>query len=144
MIRFSLHCPKAHDFDSWFQSAEAFAALQASGHLSCPVCGATGIEKSVMAPAIRPARNAGQGPQKPSLTEPANDMEAAFAEMRRQVEAHSDYVGLNFVAEARRMHEGQIDERAIYGEAKPDEARALLADGVPVAALPFMPKRKAN
>ena len=71
-------------------------------------------------------------------------MEAAFAEMRRQVEAHSDYVGLNFVAEARRMHEGQIDERAIYGEAKPDEARALLADGVPVAALPFRPKRKAN
>jgi hypothetical protein len=42
------------------------------------------------------------------------------------------------------MHEGSIDERSIYGEAKPDEARALLEDGIPVAPLPFMPKRQAN
>jgi hypothetical protein len=42
------------------------------------------------------------------------------------------------------MHEGSIDDRAIYGETKPDEARALLEDGIPVAPLPFMPKRQAN
>lgn len=144
MIRYSLRCPKDHDFDSWFQSAEAFAALQGAGHLACPVCGATRIEKTLMAPAVRPARSAGDGPRKPALAEPANDMEAAFAEMRRQVEANSEYVGLNFVTEARRMHEGSIDERSIYGEAKPEEARALLDDGVPVAPLPFMPTRKAN
>jgi hypothetical protein len=142
MIRYSLRCPKDHDFDSWFQSAEAFVTLQSAGHLACPLCGATEISKTLMAPAIRPARNAGA--VKPALTEPANDIEAAVAEMRRQVEANSEYVGLNFVAEARRMHEGQIDERSIYGEAKPDEARALLDEGVPVAPLPFMPRRKAN
>ena len=144
MIRYALRCPKAHDFDSWFQSADAFSALQAAGHLACPVCGAAEIEKTLMAPSVRPARNAGEGAKKPTLTEPASDMEAAFAEMRRQVEANSEYVGMNFVAEARRMHEGSIDERSIYGEAKPDEARALLEDGVPVAPLPFMPSRKAN
>jgi hypothetical protein len=42
------------------------------------------------------------------------------------------------------MHEGSIDARAIYGEAKPEEARALIEDGIPVAPLPFMPPRKAN
>jgi hypothetical protein len=67
-----------------------------------------------------------------------------MAEMRRKVEENSEYVGLNFAAEARAMHEGTIDERSIYGEAKPDEARALLEDGIPVAPLPFMPKRQAN
>lgn len=144
MIRYTLRCPNEHDFDSWFQSASAFAALQSAGHLACPVCGATEIEKTLMAPAVRPARSAGEGPGKPKLTEPTTDMEAAFAEMRRKVEANSEYVGLNFVTEARRMHEGSIDERSIYGEAKPDEARALLEDGVPVAPLPFMPSRKAN
>ena len=144
MIRYALRCPKAHDFDSWFQSAEAFAALQSAGHLACPICGAAQIEKTLMAPAVRPARHAGKGPKKPALTEPANDLEAAFAEMRRTVEANSEYVGVNFVAEARRMHEGATDERSIYGEAKPDEARALLEDGIPVAALPFMPARKVN
>lgn len=141
MIHYDLTCPNGHNFDSWFQSAEAFDALQAAGHLSCAICGAAGIEKRIMAPAVRPARKAGN---KPKLKEPASDLEAAMAEMRRQIEANSDYVGLNFAAEARRMHEGEIDERAIHGEAKAEDARALLEDGIPVAPLPFLPKRQAN
>lgn len=141
MIRYDLTCREGHTFDSWFQSAEAFDALQAAGHLSCAICGATGVEKRIMAPAVRPARKAGE---KPKLKEPASDLEAAMAEMRRQIEENSDYVGMNFAAEARRMHDGEIDERAIYGEAKAEDARALLEDGIPVAPLPFLPKRQAN
>jgi len=141
MIRYDLTCREGHTFDSWFQSAEAFDALQAAGRLSCAICGATGVEKRIMAPAVRPARKAGE---KPKLKEPASDLEAAMAEMRRQIEANSDYVGMNFAAEARRMHDGEIDERAIYGEAKAEDARALLEDGIPVAPLPFLPKRQAN
>lgn len=141
MIRYDLTCPDGHNFDSWFQSAEAFDALQAAGHLTCAICGAAGVEKRIMAPAVRPARKAGD---KPRLKEPASDLEAALAEMRRQIEANSDYVGLNFAAEARRMHDGEIDERAIHGEAKVEDARALLEDGIPVAPLPFLPKRQAN
>lgn len=64
--------------------------------------------------------------------------------MRRHVEQTSEYVGLNFVAEARRMHLGDSPERPIYGEAKLDEAKRLIEDGVPVAPLPFMPARKVN
>ncbi len=141
MIRYDLTCPDGHNFDSWFQSAEAFDALQAAGHLTCAICGAADVEKRIMAPAVRPARKAGD---KPRLKEPASDLEAALAEMRRQIEANSDYVGLNFAAEARRMHDGEIDERAIHGEAKAEDARALLEDGIPVAPLPFLPKRQAN
>lgn len=71
-------------------------------------------------------------------------METVFAAMRKQVEENSEYVGMNFVAEARRIHDGDAPERSIYGEAKPDEARRLIEDGVPVAPLPFMPARKVN
>lgn len=141
MIRYDLKCSKGHDFDGWFQSAEAFESLRRAGHVTCILCGTAEVEKRVMAPAVRPARAVGE---KPKLKEPQNDLEAAFAEMRAQIEANSDYVGLNFAAEARAMYEGTIDERSIYGEAKPDEARALLDDGIPVAPLPFMPKRQAN
>ena len=42
------------------------------------------------------------------------------------------------------MHDGDIPERAIYGEARIDEARKLAEDGIPVAPLPFMPNRKSN
>ncbi|HAW47084.1 MAG TPA: DUF1178 domain-containing protein, partial [Roseovarius sp.] len=32
----------------------------------------------------------------------------------------------------------------IYGEARPEEARRLIEDGIPVAPLPFSPRRKTN
>lgn len=141
MIRYSLRCAKEHAFDSWFQSAGAYDALRGAGHIACPVCGDGTIEKTLMAPAVRPAEKAATPAP---LSAPQNDIEAAFAEMRKQIEANSDYVGVNFVSEARKMHAGEIEERSIYGEAKPEEARALLEEGVNVAPLPFMPSRKAN
>ena len=42
------------------------------------------------------------------------------------------------------MHEGTRPARAIHGEARPEEARKLIEDGVPVAPLPFVPRAKAN
>ena len=142
MIRFTLKCPLDHSFDSWFQSDAAFGQLLATGHVACPVCGSGQVEKSLMAPAVRPARKAGA--ERAALSEPGSAMEQALAGMRRQIEANSEYVGMNFVAEARAIHEGDAPERSIYGEARLDEARRLVEDGVPVAALPFMPVRKVN
>jgi len=80
----------------------------------------------------------------PSLSTPANEQERALAELKKQVEANSEYVGDSFVDEARAMHVGDAPERAIHGEAKLDEAKQLIDDGVPVVPLPFRPGRKAN
>ena len=41
--------------------------------------------------------------------------------------------GLNFATEARAMHDGEQPARSIYGEAKPEEAKALIEDGIRVA-----------
>jgi hypothetical protein len=154
MIRYSLRCAEDHGFDSWFKGAEAFAALQAAGQLACPICGATEVRKDLMAPAVRPARTAAPSPEptgtslpasaRPDLAAPASDLEAQIAALRRQIEANSDYVGMNFVAEARRIHAGEAPERAIHGEAKPEEARQMIEEGLPVAPLPFLPARKVN
>lgn len=140
MIRYSLTCRADHAFESWFQSAEAFDGLSAAGHITCPICGGAKVNKSLMAPTVRPGRKAAA----PSLRDPGTAQEAALAALRAEVEAKSDYVGVNFVAEARAMHEGNAPERSIYGEARPDEAIKLLEDGIPVAPLPFMPSRKTN
>jgi hypothetical protein len=51
---------------------------------------------------------------------------------------------MNFAQEARDIHNGDAPERAIYGEARPKEAKALIEDGVPVSPLPFVPGRKTN
>lgn len=141
MIRFSLKCAKDHSFESWFPSGSAFDTLKAAGHVACPVCGSGEVEKALMAPSVAAPRGEAE---RPSLGAPATELEAALAALRRQVEENSDYVGMDFVTEARRMHAGEVPERAIHGEARADEARKLLEDGVPVTPLPFLPARKAN
>ncbi len=148
MIRYSLKCASNHDFDSWFQSATGFDVLVAAGHVACPQCGSRSVAKSLMAPSVRPARSQAkqvqeQPPENP-LSAPQSDTEAAFATMRREIVANSEYVGMNFAAEARAMHDGDTPARSIYGEARLDQAKALIDDGVPVAPLPFMPTRKVN
>ncbi|WP_028028492.1 DUF1178 family protein [Gemmobacter nectariphilus] len=135
MIRYDLKCDKGHTFDSWFAGAAAYDRLAAAGHVACPDCGSTRVEKALMAPSLTKDK---------ALSAPRDPREEALADLRRQVEENSDYVGLSFAAEARAMHEGRIPERAIHGEAKLDEARKLIEDGVPVAPLPFMPARKTN
>lgn len=148
MIRYSLKCAADHAFESWFASAGAFDSLKAAGMVACPDCGRTEVEKSLMAPRVRPGRKAAAVPapeaKEMALTRPRNQIEEKLAELRRQVEANSDYVGLSFATEARKMHDGDIPHRSIYGEAGAEDARALLEDGIPVAPLPFIPNRKTN
>ena len=139
MITYTLVCDADHRFESWFKSSAAFDDLSRSGHLSCAVCGSRKVEKSLMAPSVQPARKAAT-----KLRDPSSDQEAALAALRAKVEANSEYVGMNFVTEARAMHDGDAPERSIYGEARADEAMKLMEDGVPVAPLPFMPTRKSN
>lgn len=142
MIRYALACPDGHGFDSWFQSAAAFDSLRDGGHLACPVCGKPDVAKSVMAPAV--AQDRRTDTLRPGSGPPGSDRDAALARLRRHVEENSEYVGMEFVSEARRIHDGDAPERSIYGEARPDEARRLIEDGVPVAPLPFVPQRKVN
>jgi hypothetical protein len=146
MIRYALKCSADHGFESWFQSAEAFEKLARSGMIACPVCGTAEVVKTLMAPAVRPARNPVSTDTETArpLATPTTPLSEALAALRREVEANSEYVGSDFASEARRIHDGDAPERAIYGEAAPAEARKLIEDGVPVAPLPFLPGRKTN
>jgi hypothetical protein len=141
MIRYTLTCEREHRFDSWFANAAAFDTLKGAGALECPLCASRRIDKALMAPAVATADT-------PPAKTHANTPEALLAErlaaLRKHVEETSDYVGVEFVTEARAIHEGLAPERPIWGEARPDEARKLIEDGVPVAPLPFVPRAKTN
>ncbi|MBT8409857.1 MAG: DUF1178 family protein, partial [Alphaproteobacteria bacterium] len=126
---------------SWFQSAGAFDTLAGAGMVSCPDCGSAEIGKSLMAPRVRAARDAAA--ENP-LTAPEEKSDTPLAKLRAHVEQNADYVGLGFATEARAMHDGDQPERAIYGEAKPEDAKKLIEDGIPVAPLPFTPRAKQN
>lgn len=149
MIKFTLKCDHDHQFESWFQSASAFDKLEAAGMISCAICGSTSVEKALMAPSVRASRESGHATDRsthaPSrLAAPSDDRARAIAALKKQVEENSEYVGLKFAAQARDMHDGLTPQRAIHGEARPEEARKLMEDGVPVLPLPFVPGRKSN
>jgi hypothetical protein len=126
MIVFDLQCSKAHVFEAWFGSSADHERQTAAGMIACPVCGDTQTAKAVMAPAVAAKGN-------------RSDAAAKLLAAQRQMEAVSDYVGDNFVAEARARHEQATPSRPIYGEATIADARALLDDGIGILPLPFKP-----
>ena len=132
MIRYSLRCAEGHAFEAWFRSSADFEEQRSGGRVTCAVCGASGVEKAPMAPSVRGGRGA------PRLTAPASPAEAALRKLRRHIERTADYVGLDFAAEARRIHAGESEERSIWGETSREDARALNEDGIPVVPVPWM------
>ncbi len=150
MILYTLKCAKDHRFEAWFRNSEAYETQLAEGQVTCAVCGTSEVAKDVMAPAL--GKSAGKSAGKTAavqeaaerpLSTPANPAEAMLAEMRRHIEKTADYVGEEFASEARRIHEGESDERPIWGEATIADAKSLADDGIKVAPIPFMRRRDA-
>jgi hypothetical protein len=67
----------------------------------------------------------------------AQEMLAAYWHMAREIVNKTEDVGDQFPDMARQIHHGEIPERAIRGQATPDEARELAEEGIAVMALPL-------
>jgi hypothetical protein len=141
MIRYALICEHEHEFEGWFGSSADYDDQQSRGLVDCPVCGAHGVSKQIMAPAVAGTKRKGR--DVPAGKMRAMMMEAA-GRIRRHVEENFDHVGDAFAKEARAIHEGKSEERPIYGQATPKEVKALVEDGVPIAPLPPEPPKKTD
>jgi len=146
MIRYDLRCAAGHDFDGWFPGSEAFDKQVSLALVSCPTCGSTDVSKAIMAPGIassgRRQEEATPAERMLAATGPAPEL-AQMIEMVRQIRRHvvenAENVGQRFAEEARRIHYEEAERRSIYGEASPDEARALAEEGIEFHALPGLP-----
>jgi hypothetical protein len=154
MIRYALRCEGDHTFESWFQDSAAFDTQVKRKLVSCPVCNSVKIEKAIMAPRIASKKGRETAPPPPApatasaATETAptpllmaqeRELRAKIKELRDHIVKNADNVGERFPNEARKMHYGEIEHRPIYGDASPDEARALIDEGVEVSPLPVLP-----
>ena len=135
MIRYSLKCSDGHEFESWFRDSAAYDTLARVGQVSCAVCGSSSVEKTIMAPSVGGTKKT--EPEAP-LSAPSTPAEAALAKLRQHLRENSDYVGKEFAEEARKIHVGESEQRGIWGEATPDDAKALKDEGIPVAPIPWM------
>jgi hypothetical protein len=163
MIRYSLRCERDHAFESWFQDSSAYDSQVRRKLVSCPVCGSAKVEKAIMAPRIvskkgrerketiveanpAPAPAPAEAPATPGQASTSlmmaqeRELRVKLKELRDHIVKNADNVGEKFPNEARKMHYGEIEHRPIYGEASPDEARALIDEGVEVSPLPVLPE----
>jgi hypothetical protein len=143
MIRYALACDRDHDFEGWFAASADFDDQAGRGLIECPVCASHIVRKQIMSPAVSGARKRGEPAPIADGAKRAMMMEA-MARVRAHVEDTFDYVGDTFAREARAIHEGKSEDRGIYGEATAAEVKDLVADGVPVAALPPEPPKKSD
>lgn len=153
MIRYALICESGHGFESWFRSSGDYDKQRKRGLVSCPACGSAEIEKQIMKPSIGragsdkaraelPAAPAAADEKSPvAMVSPQEQfLRAKLKELRDHVTKNADYVGDKFPELARQMHYDEVERRSIYGEAKPDEVKELVEEGVEVQPLPVLPE----
>jgi len=159
MIRYALICEKGHAFESWFADSTAYDKQAKRGLVSCPQCGSAKVEKAIMAPRLATSKRRKapvEAPVTPQASAPAEapptpvamispqerEFRAKLKELRDHLMKNADHVGPKFPEEARKMHYGEIEHRSIYGEATPDEAKALAEEGIEVHPLPVLPDER--
>ena len=148
-----LRCAAGHAFEGWFASEDDYGSQRERGLLDCPVCGnaevvrlpsaprlnLSGAREPAPAPAQAPAR-AGEAPSAEAA--PAVDMALHGGAVQRFVEAVAELlnstedVGTRFAEEARRIHYGESESKAIRGQTTAKEREALADKNIEVFTLP--------
>ena len=143
MIHYDLICDKGHAFDGWFRNSAAYDEQAGKGLVTCTQCGSAKVEKQLMAPGI-PVKSNRKSEVNTMVAAPADprlaELMKMMREMRRHVEENAEYVGDRFAEEARKIHYEETEQRGIYGQTTPDEAKELIEEGIAVHPLPRLPE----
>lgn len=151
MIVYDLRCGADHVFEAWFGSSRDYDTQQAQGLLLCPMCGDTRVTKAVMAPHVAPKANTSRAVAPMTEASPTRDHStkavlATLARAQAEFLAKATWVGADFAEHARDIDAGLAPATPIYGEATLAEAKALVAEGIDIAPLPFpvIPQQQVN
>ena len=149
-----LRCAAGHTFEGWFASEGDYGSQRERGLLDCPVCGNAEVVRLPSAPRLN--LSGAREPASAPAQAPASAGEAAASEaaatsvdmalhggaVQRFVEAVAELlnstedVGTRFAEEARRIHYGESEAKAIRGQATAEQREALADEGIEVFTLP--------
>jgi len=140
-----LRCGAGHGFEGWFASEDDYGSQRERGLLDCPVCGNAEVTRLPSAPRLNlsgarePERAQAAAPVPAAATELAVHGDAATARFVAAVAEllrNTQDVGPRFAEEARRIHYGESEAKAIRGQTTPEEREALADEGIEVFTLP--------
>ncbi|MBU9662590.1 DUF1178 family protein [Burkholderia multivorans] len=126
-----LQCPHGHRFEGWFASADEFESQLSRKLLECPVCGTTEVSRMPSAPRLNLSGATQAQPVDPRA------LQAQVMRALREVLAKTENVGERFAEEARRIHYNEAPARSIRGVTTPEDAQALVEEGIDVMPLPI-------
>ena len=135
MIKYKLTCKDcSYQFDSWFASSKEFEKLKISKYLNCLSCNSLNIDKSLMAPSVLNKKTNDK-----KLIEVKNKLK----EYKKFIKNNFDYVGENFVYEARSVHyNNKRRKKGIYGNASTKEIKELKEEGIETEIIPWVDDRE--
>ncbi|PCE32125.1 DUF1178 family protein [Burkholderia ubonensis] len=126
-----LQCPHGHRFEGWFASADEFEAQLSRKLVECPVCGMTEVSRMPSAPRLNLSGATQAKPADPRA------LQAQVMRALREVLEKTENVGERFAEEARRIHYNEAPVRSIRGVTTPEDAQALVEEGIDVMPLPI-------
>ena len=147
-----LRCGAGHSFEGWFASEDDYASQRERGMVDCPVCSNADVMRLPSAPRLNlsgaragsaegkrepPAAQAtGSGAGQPTELALHGSAAARFVEAVAELLKNTQDVGPRFAEEARKIHYGESDARAIRGQTTSQEREALADEGIEVFTLP--------
>jgi hypothetical protein len=138
----NLRCANGHGFEGWFGSEDDFLEQNGRGLLECPLCADRVITRLPSAPRLNLSGAKAPTPAKASAPAAAAgeaapaDLQAAWLAAVRKLVENTEDVGERFAEEARRIHYGETEERAIRGRTSAEEREALREEGIEVLSIP--------
>ena len=136
MIKYKLICKNCdYSFDSWFASSKEYEKLKKLKHLNCIKCNSLKVEKTLMAPSVVNTKDKIVSISKQNKF---SKIKNKIKKYQKFIKKNFDYVGDNFVHEARSIHYRKDNKtKGIYGRANSEEISELRDEGIETEVIPW-------
>ena len=141
MIKYKLICNNCDiSFDSWFSSSKEYEKLKKLNHLICHNCNSYKIEKTLMAPNVL---SSNEKIITISKDKKINKIKNKIKEYQKFIKKNFNYVGDNFVKEARSIHyTNDKKTKGIYGNATSEEISELNEEEIETEIIPWFNEKE--
>ena len=137
MIKYRLICKDCENtFDSWFSSSKEYERLKKKKFLNCYICNSLNIGKTLMSPSVFMQKN---DSKTYNQIQKYRERIQIISKYQEFIKKNFDYVGENFVNEARSVYyKNKKNSKGIYGTATKEDLKELKEEGIETETMPWI------
>ena len=137
MIKYKLICTDCEvTFDSWFSTSKEYEKLKKKKFLNCYICNSLNVEKALMSPSVLMSKNYSKIDNR---IQKYKETKEIILQYQKFIKKNFNYVGENFVYEARSIHyKNKKSLKGIYGTATKEDLKELKEEGIETELIPWI------